>query len=48
VDENPETAMRYDVMSIPTMLVIIDGEVAKKFVGAMPKRKLADELAAWL
>jgi thioredoxin 1 len=48
VDDNPETAMRYDVMSIPTMLVVVNGEVAKKLVGAMPKKKLLDELAAWL
>jgi thioredoxin 1 len=48
VDENPDTAMRFDVMSIPTLLVVVNGAVAKKLVGAMPKKKLADELAAWI
>jgi thioredoxin 1 len=48
VDESPDTAMKFDVMSIPTLLLIVNGQVAKKMVGAMPKKKLADELAAWL
>ncbi len=48
VDENPNTAMRFDVMSIPTLLVVVNGQVAKKLVGAMPKKKLVDELAAWI
>jgi len=48
VDDNPETAMKFDVMSIPTLLIMVDGKVAKKLVGAMPKKKLLDELAAWL
>jgi thioredoxin 1 len=48
VDENPDTAMRFDVMSIPTLLVVVNGQVAKKLVGAMPKKKLVDELADWI
>lgn len=48
VDDNPETAMRYDVMSIPTLLVFVNGEVAKKVVGAMPKKKLLEDLAPWI
>ncbi|HEY5516814.1 MAG TPA: thioredoxin [Coriobacteriia bacterium] len=48
VDDNPDTAMRYDVMSIPTLLVFVNGAVAKKLVGAMPKKKLLDELSAWI
>jgi len=48
VDDNPDTAMRFDVMSIPTLLVVVNGQVAKKLVGAMPKKKLMDELAAYL
>jgi thioredoxin 1 len=47
VDDNPETAMRYDVMSIPTLIVFVNGEVAKKLVGAMPKKKLLEEISAW-
>jgi thioredoxin 1 len=48
VDENPVTATKYDVLSIPTLLVFKDGEVVKKMVGAMPKKRLVDELADWL
>ncbi len=48
VDENPTVATRYDILSIPTLLVFKDGAVVKKLVGAMPKKKLLDDLAAWL
>ncbi|MDO8879730.1 MAG: thioredoxin [Coriobacteriia bacterium] len=48
VDENPVTATKFDVLSIPTLLVFKDGEVVKKMVGAMPKKRLADEIAPWL
>ena len=40
VDENPQTAASYNVMSIPTLLLFKDGAIAKKIVGAMPKRRL--------
>ena len=48
VDENPATATKFDVLSIPTLLVFKDGAVAKKLVGAMPKKRLVDELSAYL
>lgn len=48
VDENPATATKFDVLSIPTLLVFKNGEVVKKLVGAMPKKRLADELSDWL
>ena len=48
VDENPETATKFDVLSIPTMLVFSGGEVVKKLVGAMPKKKLVQELDPWI
>jgi thioredoxin 1 len=48
VDENPAVATRYDILSIPTLLVFVDGQVAKKIVGATPKKKLAEDLGAWL
>lgn len=48
VDDSPETATRYDVLSIPTLLVFSGGEVAKKLIGAMPKKKLVEELAPWV
>ena len=48
VDENPATATKFDVLSIPTLLVFADGEVAKKLVGAMPKKRLLEELKTWI
>jgi thioredoxin 1 len=43
-DENPQTAAAYDVLSIPTMILFKNGEVAKKVIGAYPKRRLEAEL----
>lgn len=48
VDENPATAQKYEILSIPTLLVFSGGEVAKKLVGAMPKKRLVEELAPWI
>ncbi|MCL2332187.1 MAG: thioredoxin [Actinomycetia bacterium] len=44
VDENPQTAMKFDVMSIPTYVVFKDGKVAKRFVGGMPEAKFLSEV----
>ena len=43
-DENMQTAAEYEVLSIPTLIVFKNGEVAKKVIGAYPKRKLEAEL----
>ncbi len=48
VDENPGTATKYEILSIPTLLIFKDGEVVKKLVGAMPKKRLVEELAPWI
>ena len=40
VDENPQTATKYGVMSIPTLMIFKDGEMASRQVGAAPKAKL--------
>ena len=48
VDENAATAQLHDILSIPTMLVFAEGQVVKKLVGAMNKKKLVEELAPWL
>jgi len=48
VDENPQTAMEYDVMSIPTMIVYQDGVEKKRIVGARPKAMLLQELAEYI
>ncbi|MBM7620513.1 thioredoxin [Bacillus haimaensis] len=44
VDENQETAGKFGVMSIPTLLVIKNGEVVDKAVGYQPKEALAELL----
>lgn len=48
VDENPAVATRFDILSIPTLLVFSDGQVVKKIVGARSKKQLLDELSAWV
>ena len=48
VDENPDLAMRFNVMSIPTLLVFHKGEVAKRLVGAKGKGQLLQELDEFL
>ena len=48
VDENPDLAMRFNVMSIPTLLVFNGGEVQKRLVGAKGKSQLLQELDEFL
>jgi thioredoxin 1 len=43
-DENQQTTARYEVLSIPTLILFKDGQIAKKVIGAMPKRRLEAEL----
>ena len=40
VDENPRTAEKYGIMSIPTLMLFKNGELASRQVGAAPKQKL--------
>jgi thioredoxin 1 len=44
IDENQNTAMQFNVLSIPTLILFRNGEVAKTVIGAVPKRKLEAEL----
>ena len=48
VDDNPDLAMKYNVMSIPTLLVFKGGEVEKRLVGAKSKGALLQELEEFL
>lgn len=48
VDESGEVAKKYRVMSIPTMLIIKNGEVVDQIVGAVPKQQLVSKLEAVL
>ena len=44
VDENQQTAAAFEVLSIPTMILFKNGQVAKKVIGAYPKKRLESEL----
>jgi thioredoxin 1 len=48
IDENPETARAYGIMSIPTMSVFQNGQVVKSIVGVRPKAELLRSLAEFL
>ncbi len=48
VDDSPSLAQRFDVMSIPTLIVFKDGAPAKRLVGAKGKGQLLQELGEFL
>ncbi|CAB4604763.1 unannotated protein [freshwater metagenome] len=48
VDDNPDIARRYGVMSIPTMIVFKDGQESARIVGAKGKGQLLDDLRPFL
>jgi len=48
VDANPQTAMKFGVRSIPTILFFKDGEVVDRLVGAMPKPHFEERIAQHL
>jgi thioredoxin 1 len=48
VDDNPQTAMKYQITSIPAMKVFKGGEVVKTVIGAKPKPALEADLADFL
>jgi thioredoxin 1 len=44
VDDNQQTAAAFEVLSIPTLILFRQGQVAKKVIGAYPKKRLQAEL----
>ena len=48
IDENPQTAREYQVLSIPTMTVYVSGQPVKSIVGAKPKAAILKDLAEYL
>ena len=46
VDENPATATKYGVMSIPTLMIFKNGQLASRQTGAAPKQKLEQWITA--
>lgn len=47
-DDEPSLAMKYGIVSIPTMNVFVNGQVAKSIIGARPKPAMLKELEAYL
>jgi len=47
VDENPETSMKHQIMSIPTLLVFKKGNLVERLVGAYPKEELKKKLETY-
>jgi thioredoxin 1 len=48
VDDHPDLARRFDVMSIPTLIVFKDGQAAKRVVGAKGKSQLLSDFREFL
>lgn len=48
IDEHPDLAETYNVMSIPTMLIFKKGQLVEGFVGAMPKQAIYNKLERWI
>ena len=48
VDENPQTAAKYRIMSIPTLMLFKNGQVADTVIGAVPERTLQPKIDALL
>ncbi len=48
IDDNLDVTRRFDVMSIPTLILFKDGEAAVRIIGAKPKGQLLQELSAYL
>jgi thioredoxin 1 len=48
IDENPDTARQYKVMSIPTLMVFSEGDEKKRIVGARGKTQLMDEVSPFI
>lgn len=44
VDQNPETAAKYNIMSIPTLAIFKDGQIVKQLLGLQQKVRIAEEL----
>jgi len=48
VDKEPGIAAKYGIMSIPTLIIFKNGEVAEQIVGLMPKQKIEEKISSLL
>lgn len=44
IDQNNDTTMKYQVMSVPTLLLLVEGKPVERMTGFVPKHKLIDKL----
>jgi len=44
VDENRQTAMKYQIMNIPTLMIFKEGEMVERLIGVQPKEILVDKI----
>eukprot|EP01156_Anaeramoeba_ignava_P001320 Anaeramoba_ignava/a1343_88.p1 GENE.a1343_88~~a1343_88.p1 ORF type:complete len:107 (+),score=8.49 a1343_88:296-616(+) len=48
VDESPQVATKFQVMSIPTLLLFKDGQVQEQIIGLVPKAKIEEKLNQYI
>ena len=48
VDQNPQVATQFGIMSIPTMILFKDGEAVERLIGYMPKERLLERITPHL
>jgi thioredoxin-like negative regulator of GroEL len=48
IDQNPATAARFQIQSIPALLVFKDGREVDRMIGVQPKPEIARRLQAWI
>jgi thioredoxin 1 len=48
IDENNKKAGEYGVMSIPTLILVKDGKIVDKIIGALPKQRIKDRIDSLL
>ncbi len=48
VDLEPEIAEKWGILSLPTFLLLINGKLERKLIGAMPKKRFVSGLSPWL
>lgn len=48
VDQNPQVATQFGIMSIPTLILFKDGEAAERLIGYMPKGRLVEKITPYL
>lgn len=48
VDENVDTAMKFQVMSLPTLMLFVNGEVCQRLSGRQPREKLVEKFSPYI